>query len=129
MADRKFDVKLPRGLDPDQADRMLAGIGFIGRTGAAGFQIRFHDDEMPIVWIALALYPDGKAEAAAAIHPTKAVLRLCESLGDGGTCAHCMRPAGFIPGPPDIAPDMPGICWVRYNSKSKEYERSCGVDG
>lgn len=104
--------------------RFLAAVKMIERTGAKGFQLRFHDDEKPTVWLAVATYSDGKAEAAAALHPLPAVFRLCDQLIDGGQCTHCGRPTGFSQ---DIDP-LPlesHVCWYQWDPERKTFRRGC----
>ena len=77
--------------------KMTAGIDLIQRTGAADCRIGFTDpdDGEPTVWYACCTYPDGNSEAAGALDPENAVLRLCERLVDGGQCVHCHKPTVF----------------------------------
>jgi hypothetical protein len=80
-----------------ETPKMLAGIDLIRRTGAIEFRVGYTDfeDGEPVVWYACVTYLNNMSEAAAALDPEKAVLRLCERLVDGGECAHCTRPTIF----------------------------------
>jgi hypothetical protein len=87
--------------------RFIAGVQLLERTGARNFRIGYSDeaDGEPIVWYACATWKRIKApaatwhgdysEAAGALDPTAAVIRLCELVVDGGTCTHCGRPTIF----------------------------------
>jgi hypothetical protein len=77
--------------------KMIAGVDLIRRTGAIDCRIGYSDpdDGLPVVWYACCTYLNDISEAAGALDPEKAVLRLCETLVDGGECAHCTRPSVF----------------------------------
>jgi len=112
---------------PHEDPRFAAAIALIGRTGAKSTQIRYSDDEQPVVWMAVAEYPRGRWDAAAGRDPLTAVLRLCETLMDGGTCAHCGRPTGFDADDQDF--DQLGtdaiICWTQWDPELKTFRRHC----
>lgn len=93
-------------LDP----RFVAGVEMLGRTGAKDFRVGWSDeaDGPPTVWYAVATWgghPDPRigrgAEAAGALNPVAAVMRLCERVIDGGTCAHCGQLTIFDDNPDD----------------------------
>jgi len=117
--------------------RFMPAVKLPRRTGAVGFQIRYSDDEEPVVWIAVAEYnvsPHGKIVSAskkgrpayrigAGMTPLKAIFALCTQIVDGGECAHCHRPAGFIE---DVdEPDMKMICWWTWDPETTEYVQAC----
>jgi hypothetical protein len=111
---------------PDEVgDRISAAVALIGRTGAQGFQLRYSDDETPTVWFAVAQYADGRGEAAAALDPLLAVLRLAERLLDGGTCTHCNRPTGFEPDRLEQMPLSALVCWYQYDPELRTFRRAC----
>lgn len=107
--------------------RFVAAVDLVGRTGAKGFQMRWSDDEEPTVWIAVADYGDGH-EAAAALHPLPAVLRLIEQLIDGGLCAHCRRPSAVSDDWQHEQPLDEVFCWYVFDPERKTYRRSCEGD-
>lgn len=127
--------------DTTQADpRLTAGLDLLRRTGCSTVEIRYSDDEQPVVWMAVAGYTaagDPKSgnparreartvhEAAAALDPTRAVLRLCEQLVDGGRCAHCHRPTGFEPNTLDTMPADQLVCWYQYDPELQTFRRGC----
>lgn len=112
-----------------EADRKLqAATKMIRRTGASQFQLRFHDDEQPVVWLAVAVYPDGRAEVDASLDPLRALLRLCERLVDGGLCTHCGRPTGLDPDSLETMPMSDTICWWQYRPDLGEFQRGCASD-
>ena len=114
-----------------EKDKLLAAIEFIRRTGARQVQVRYSDDEKPTIWFVVAIY-DGKnpgnvegVEVDASASPTRAALRLCERLADGGKCQHCQRPTGLEP---DLLLTMPfneAICWYQYDPELKNFRRGC----
>lgn len=121
--------------------KITAAIDMLARTGAAESQIRYHDDQEPVVWIAVALYrrgPDGvprstgeinQWETAAGHTPTEALLRLCARVVDGGRCAHCGRPAMFH-ADLDTSPTLldPLFCSYEWDPELSTFRRSCEGD-
>lgn len=112
------------GITPDSDDpRFTAAVDLIGRTGARQFQIRYSDDEQPVIWVAAACW-NNRWEAAAGMHPLTAVFRLCDAVIDGGTCTHCRRPAGFAPDP-DSMPLDAIICWYQFDPSTGKFVKGC----
>lgn len=111
-------------LDP----RATAGIDMLRRVGASQVQLRFSDDEEPVVWIAVVGLKQSRRriyhDAAAALDPTTAILRLCEKLIDGGQCAHCKRPTGFDPDA-DTMPLNELVCWYQWDPELAVFRRGC----
>jgi len=106
--------------------KLTAAIDFIGRTqGARQVQIRYSDDEQPVVWFVVALYDGGGWEADAAPEPVRAALRLCERLADGGRCTHCGRPTGLDPDTLETMPLNELICWYQMDPGTKRFTRGC----
>jgi hypothetical protein len=110
---------------PAVQERMTAAFDLIHRTGAQSAGIRYQDDEPPTVWIALASYDGDRHEAAAALDPLRAVLRLCEQLVDGGVCTHCRRPSGLEPDSIETMPLNDLVCWYQYDPELKTFRRGC----
>ncbi len=102
---------------------MTAAVDLVGRTGAAEFQIRYCEEEKPVIWTAAACWR-GRWEAAGAMNPLDAVFRLLELVVDGGTCKHCKRPAGFDPGT-DSMPLDELVCWYQYDPGTKKFAKGC----
>ena len=109
---------------PDDA-RLTAAVSLIGRTGADTFSIRYSDDEQPVIWLAVAGYPEDRWETDAALTPLRAVLRLAERLVDGGQCRHCKRPAGLDPDSLDTMPMDNLVCWYQYDPELRTFRRGC----
>jgi hypothetical protein len=108
--------------------RLTAAIDLLGRTGARSFQLRYHDDEKPVVWLAVAAYERDRRElheTDAALTPLLAVERLLERLVDGGVCIHCGRPTAIetVADPGIVAEEL--LCWYRYDRRAQTYGRSC----
>lgn len=108
--------------------RLLAAIDLIRRTGAQVIDIRYQDDQAPIVWMVIAGYPGERWEVDAAFEPVRAALRLCERLVDGGICTHCRRPTGLEPDSIDIMPLNKEICWWQWDPELKKFRRECEGD-
>lgn len=112
------------------------------RTGARDFRIGWSDEEEgpPVVFYAVCTWQTIRAgptvhkgaEATAALDPVTAVMRLCEQVIDGGTCAHCGRSTIFDPEPPtggvlDGILDAMG-CRYYWHPESASFLRSCEKD-
>jgi hypothetical protein len=120
---RRSDIPVDSHKDP----RLAAAVSLIGHTGATGFQMRYCDEERPVVWIALAQF-EKDWECASAMNPLRAVFRLCDELFDGGTCTHCKRPTGFEPSI-DPMPMSEIVCWYQWDPELKTFRRGCAGDG
>lgn len=107
----------------DQDPRMVAAIDMLRRTGANEVQIRYSDDEHPVVWIAVAQWR-GHWEAGAGMHPSHALFALCAEVIDGGTCKHCKRPTGFDSSFGQMPLDKV-VCWYQYDPELKTFRRGC----
>jgi hypothetical protein len=116
--------------------RFVALVDVIRRSGAAEFQIRYDDEQDPIVWVAVVGHKMhngrprtvGKVnhyEAAGAMSPLAACYRLAEILFDGGECAHCHRPTGISDDWTAEMPHAAHICWYIYDPENETFRRSC----
>lgn len=112
--------------------RFGPAVEMIGRTGATNFQLRYSDDESPVVWMAVATYGD-RFECAAAPAPLVAIFRLCDQLIDGVKCTHCGRIAAFfeelVPRdtPVDAVADAM-FCAYRFDPELATFRRDCEGD-
>jgi hypothetical protein len=118
--------------------RLTAGVDLARRTGARELQIRYSDDEQPVVWFVVASYSarDGRPRATGKINahkvgagftPVEAVMALCAEAVDGATCAHCGRPCGFD----EHFGEQPlddYICWYQFDPEVKTFRRGCEGD-
>ena len=113
------------GLTPENEAKVLAGVHLIGRTGATNVQIRFSDEETPVVWMAVAIYESG-AEADGGLDPVTALMRLCERLVDGGECKHCHKPTAFYEDLIEV-PTLLGqtLCIYMWDPELKTFRRGC----
>lgn len=114
---------------------LTAALDVVSRTGAVTVQVRYHDDQEPTVWLAVAghhLEDEGVPSAgdpnywtaAGGMNPTEAVCRLAEKLVDGGTCAHCSRPTGFDEDwSTALLDDV--ICWSQWDPELRVFRRGC----
>lgn len=109
----------------EQQDKLMAAIDFVRRTGAMSVELRFQDDDKPVIWMAVAAYPNGVHEVDASLSPIRAALRLCERLADGGQCTHCGKPSGLDPNTYDTMPMSNIVCWYQYDPETKKFRRGC----
>ena len=105
-------------------------VKWLPRLGASELQIRYSDDQAPIVWMAVAKVTVRRVsgfEAAAALDPSEAVKRLATQLIDGGLCVHCGKPTGFEADwtIPDFDTDA-FVCWVTYDPEVDRIRLGCG---
>lgn len=114
------------GTKAEYEEQLGACVELIGRTGSREFQIRYSDDEQPVIWMAAARYGEGW-EVAAGMHALQAVFRLLESVIDGGECKHCHKPAGVTLGF-DAMPMRQAVCWYQYDPELKKFRRGCEGD-
>jgi hypothetical protein len=127
-------------MTPIEDPRFLAAVKMIERTGARAFRIGYspEDDGEPTVWYATATWyvrngrpvADARGaatlshEAAAAIDPLNALLRLCAQVIDGGECAHCHLPTIFVEDTDTSILDQMG-CVYAYDPELQTFRRSC----
>lgn len=113
--------------DDGATPKTLAAIELIARTGAKWTQIRYMDDETPLVWVAVAGFDpvgeSGRMQVAAGFTPEHAFLALLELLIDGGKCQHCGRLTAFTPH--DDKPLPFDVCIYGWNETVQSYTRSC----
>lgn len=119
---------------PVLSDVDMACIELIGRCGIETFEIRYSDDQEPIVWMAIAVMRDAgpvaealgqkKWDAAAGQTPGHAIGRLTDQMIDGGKCRHCNRPTGYEPGS-DTMPMNDFVCWYQYDPSTKKIVKGC----
>lgn len=126
--------------------KFLAGIKLLERTGIQSFRIGHtdEDDGDPVIWHATATWgispstgrpmPRGgriQHEAAGALHPLTAVMRLCELVVDGATCIHCLQHTIFDENPMDTPFDdlLNAIgCVYAWDPELKTFRRGCEGD-
>ena len=128
---------------PREGPRFVAAVDMLRRSGATTFQIRYCEEEQPVVWMAVVGYvaqgnpksgdPSKQVErevhdAAAGMTPVHAALRLCEQLIDGGTCTHCHRPTGFDADSLDAMPADRFFCWYQWDPEMATFRRGCEGD-
>jgi hypothetical protein len=123
---------MPREDGSPEDPRFVAAIKLLERTGIASFGLRYQDDEEPTVWIAVVEYSAEKtptigdgAEAAAAMTPLQAILRLCEQVIDGGKCVHCHRTCAIETNWRSKLPLEGVVCWYVYDPETQKFRRDC----
>lgn len=123
----------PPSADELEMPKFTEAVKLLGHTGARDFQIRWCEEEKPVVWMALVSWDrddggDAHYEVAASLTPVRAVLRLCEQLLDGGICLRCNRPTGFEPDNIESMPADEHFCWFQWDPELKTYRRGCSGD-
>lgn len=107
--------------------RFIAAIDLMRRTGQAEFQIRYDEEQDPIVWVAAGKWGDSW-EAAGAMNPVAAVMRLLERAIDGGTCAYCTKPTAVSDDWESPTPLADTFCWWLYDPENQTFRRGCEGD-
>lgn len=116
---------------------LTAGIEMIGRSGADEFQIRYHDDEEPTLWMAAASWkrPGGTYwDSAGGMTPRSAVLRLVGIVFENALCIRCQRKMTFSPQkredilPKDLETRVKSdTCYTGWDPETKKFLRDCEV--
>jgi hypothetical protein len=109
---------------------LKACVDMARRTGAREWQLRYQDDDNPVVWIAVAKWTlDGEDiwECAAGMTPPRAAFKLLEQLIDGGMCRVCGRPTGLLEmdEPPPGTAGSTGVCWYAYSASRERFLTGC----
>jgi hypothetical protein len=110
--------------DAAKDPRIGAVIELIGRTGATGFQIRYDEEQDPLVWVAVGEWRHGYG-CGAGLTPAAAAMALADSTIDGGLCAHCGRPSGVTDDWREEMPLAEVVCWYVFDPETKKFRRSC----
>lgn len=112
----------------EPSPKTMAAIDLLRRTGAKEVQIRFSDDEQPVVWMAVAGYERPRRvvhQVAAGLTTEEVLLALCEKLVDGGKCQHCDRPTMFLSEHGDPLGEGPMFCRYQWDPELATFRRSC----
>lgn len=105
--------------------RLVAAIELLRRSGARTVQIRYDDDPQPTVWVVDAEWSRGGRDCAGALDPVTAAVRLCETVLDGATCAHCGRGAGVSDDWTARLPLPEHVCWYQFDPELETFRRGC----
>lgn len=132
-----FEATDPRVAAQDP--RFIAAIEFLRRNGAREFQMRYDEEQEPIVWVAVAGYSiiNGKPSARGKINghaagsgmdPLSAIFGLLHnSLDRKGRCTHCGRTTMFDEGfESQVLEDV--FCWYQWDPELKTFRRGCEGD-
>jgi hypothetical protein len=131
--------------DPMLDPRFIAGVQMLERTGARDFRVGYTDPDEgePVVWYATCRWQIGtdgrpiakggraRHEAAGAMNGLDAVMRLCERVIDGGTCAHCGQHTIFDDNPTDSPFDalLEALgCVYAWDPELATFRRGCEGD-
>ena len=110
--------------------RLKAALALLERMGATQVQVRYCEEEQPVIWSAAASFkhPRGSStwwQAAGALDPGTAVYRLLEATCDGGTCQHCGKTSGVDDGPPLSSVFEEMVCFYRFDPELATFRRGC----
>lgn len=119
---KHMDENNPKPTDPGDP-KFSAAVDLLRRTGASEFQIRYCEENKPIIWMAVVRWKKFW-QVAAALTPVEATFRLCDLVMDGGLCNHCGKPTGFSPDL-DPLPAADKICWYQYDPELETFRRGC----
>lgn len=117
-------------LDQQERDYITAGCDMLRRTGVREVQIRYADDQEPVIWFVVGTWErNGRLipQVGADFTPRGAMFALLERVMDGGTCQHCKRPVGVEE---NWGLDLSGaineiVCWYVYDPELKTFRRGC----
>lgn len=114
----------PGGILTQKGEELLvAGMDLLGHTGAEFTQLRYCNEELPVVWMAVGKWGEHH-KVGAGMNPVSAVLRLLDDAIDGGTCQHCKRPTGVSEDFDEMPLDNL-VCWYQYDPELKKFRRGC----
>ena len=128
--------------DPEasaQDPRYVAAIDLIRRNGAREIQLRYDEEQKPIVWVATAGFSiiDGKIsgrgkvnahQAGGGLDPLTAIFALCRACLDRrGQCVHCGRNTMFDENF-ESQPLALFYCWYQWDPELKMFRRGCEGD-
>lgn len=119
--------------------RYIAAIELVRRNGAREIQLRYDDEQKPIVWVAVAGFsiingkPSGTGKINAhqvgcGLDPLSSLFGLCHACLDRrGVCNHCQRNTmfdeKFSPQPLEAF-----YCWYQWDPEVKTFRRGCEAD-
>lgn len=124
---------------PDAANdpRYVAAIDLVRRNGAREIQLRYDDEQNPIVWVAVAGFSiiNGKIaqsrgkinahQAGGGLDPLSALFALCRACLDRqGRCVHCDRNTMFDENF-SAQPLEAFYCWYQWDPEMKTFRRGC----
>jgi hypothetical protein len=119
----------------------VPALDLLKRTGVRQVQVRYSDDEDPVIWmVAACWYADKHGmpvatkresegtmwKTAAGFAPSQALFSLLDALvgeHSGGACTHCRRLTGFDPRLHPRAQLEDEKCWWTFNGE--EFVRGC----
>lgn len=129
-----FDTADPEAAIEDP--RYVAAIDLVRRNGAREIQLRYDDEQNPIVWVAVAGFsivngkPSGRGkvnayQAGGGIDPLSAIFALCRALLDRrGICVRCGKNTMFD----ETFESQPleySYCWYQWDPEMKIFRRGC----
>lgn len=116
--------------------RYIAAIDLVRRNGAREIQLRYDDEQKPIVWVAVAGFsiingrPSDRGkinahQAGGGLDPLTAIFALCHACLDRrGVCVHCSRNTMFDETfEPQPLEDF--YCWYQWDPEMKTFRRGC----
>jgi hypothetical protein len=133
VSTRDDGLAMPKSKVPGpsyQDDRFIAAVDLVGRTGAKSFQMRYCEEEKPVIWMAIGEWiRENKSvfEVGASTNPLVALFRLLDEVIDGGICTYCGKPTGFEESVDPMPLDQV-VCWYQWDPERKVFRRGCEGD-
>lgn len=129
-----FDTHDPKAAVHDP--RYVGAIDLVRRNGAREVQLRYDEEQNPIVWVATAGFSiiNGKPssrgkinayQAGGGLDPLLALFALCRACLDRqGYCRHCNRNTMFDETfEPQPLEDF--YCWYQWDPEMQTFRRGC----
>lgn len=118
---------MPVGIPDSEARNplMIAALDLLPRSGAKEVQVRYDEEQDPIVWVATARWEPAGQLCGCGFTPARALVSLAENAFDGGLCAHCGKPSGVTEEWREEMPLATVLCWYVYDPETQRFRRSC----
>lgn len=116
--------------------RWVAAIDLLRRNGAREVQIRYDDEQKPIVWVTTASFSviNGKPsnrgkinahQAGGGLDPMSSIFALCRACLDRrGKCNHCGKNTMFDE-TFESQPLEDFYCWYQWDPEMQTFRRGC----
>lgn len=119
--------------------RYIPAIELLRRNGAKEVQLRYDEEQQPLVWVAVAGFslingkPAGRGklnawQAGGGLDPLSSLFALCRACLDRkGWCTHCHRNTMFEE-TIESQPLEDFYCWYQWDPENRTFRRGCEGD-